>query len=76
MPESKSKAEARVRLAAVLAQHDQYRSLVDLVQKEWLRTRRRDEALDLWSLAFELILRYPDLGMLFYESFAWVETFL
>jgi tetratricopeptide (TPR) repeat protein len=75
-PDEENKIQALSILIDTLAQHNEYRRIVRLVQREWLRTMRRDEALALVPLAFSLIPRYPDLGMALYEAFAWVDKFL
>jgi tetratricopeptide (TPR) repeat protein len=75
LPEG-DKAWAVRELAAALAQQNKEREVVRLIQREWSRTTRRDEALNLLPLAFGLFRRHPELGPALFDAFAWVDAFL
>jgi thioredoxin-like negative regulator of GroEL len=76
LPEGWAKARALSELAAALAQQNKEREVVRLIQREWSRTTRRDESLNLLPLAFGLFPRYPELGPALFDAFAWVDAFL
>src|SRR5579885_3065232 len=76
LPEGEDTTEAVRELAAALAQQNKERDVVRLTQREWSRTTRRDEALNLLPLAFGLLRRRPELGPALFDAFAWVDAFL
>jgi len=63
-------------LADALAKHNEHEHLLSLVHHWWLQAGTRDEAIKLLPLAFGLIPLHPNIGMVFYEAFAWVDNFL
>jgi tetratricopeptide (TPR) repeat protein len=73
---SKTKNEALCEMADALAKTNEHERLLRLVQRWWSQTKTRNETLTLLTLANKFIALKPDIGMAFYEAFAWVDTFL
>jgi thioredoxin-like negative regulator of GroEL len=72
---AKTRGRALFRLIEVLQEMKHERGLV-VVQHAWLRAITRDEALSLLQIATPFIVFKPELGVAFFEAFAWVDTFL
>jgi tetratricopeptide (TPR) repeat protein len=70
------RGEALRNLADALAKHNEQERLLSLIHRWWLQADTRDEAIDLLPLAFGLIPLHPNIGMAFYNAFAWVDNFL
>jgi hypothetical protein len=70
------RAEALTALASSMAQHNQHKEVVRLVQRWWRQADTRNEALSLLSIASDLILFRPDVGIAIHDAFAWVDDFL
>ena len=76
MKNNSHRAEALCEMADALAKTNEHGRLLRLVQRWWPQVKTRGEALTLLALASELIALKPDIGMAFYEAFAWVDAFL
>ena len=76
MEDAGPKANALRVLADRLAQAHEYARLLGVTQQAWPSATTRDTALDLLPLVNGLIVRTPDGGAAFRESFAWVTTCL
>ncbi|MBV9706628.1 MAG: hypothetical protein JO125_04390 [Chloroflexi bacterium] len=67
---------ALAKLADTLAQSNEYERLLPLVRYWWQRVRRRDEAVCLLALAYGFLSYHSELGIAFFDAFAWVDEFL
>ncbi len=77
MQDSSQQAWALSQLADALAHSNEYKRLLRLVRYWWQRARRRDEAaVRLLPLAYGFLSYHPELGIAFFDAFAWVDEFL
>jgi tetratricopeptide (TPR) repeat protein len=73
---AKDKTQALWKLVIALAQDHKHGQIVSVVQREWLQTVSRANALDLFSLVLSLVPHYSNLAMALYDAFVWVDSFL
>lgn len=74
--DSYQQARALTKLVDALAHSNEYERLLHIIHYWWRYVRRRDEAIRLLSLAYNFISYHPELGIAFYDAFAWVDDFL
>ncbi|GEM_PF-1423957 len=70
------KASLLISVATALAQAGRYLEQIHLVQQAWLQTRTKEDCQYLFAMVKGLLLHNPELCTDFYDSFAWVETFV
>lgn len=73
---SREKASLLTGIADELAQAGHYLEQVHLIQQVWLQISTKDDCGYLFAMVRGLLSRNPEMSREFWESFAWVESFL
>ena len=63
-------------LATAMSSANELEQLLHLVQRAWRQVETRIEALKLFSMASAIISHKPEIGIAFFDAFAWVDMFL
>lgn len=73
--DSFKRVEALCTLAEQLARSREHEQLLHVIQRSWWLAKTRAETLGLFPMATQFIPLHPELGMVFYGAFTWVDYF-
>lgn len=73
---SHEKASLFIGVADKQGRDGRYLDLIHLIQQTWLRANTKDDCGSLFEIVRRLLLHKPEMCHEFWESFAWVESFL
>ena len=73
---SEVRASALTLLVTDLVNASKREMALHLLQLSWLEARTREFAINSLAMADKFIQLMPQIGLAFYDSFTWVETFL
>jgi len=74
--DNKQQTLALRELSNLLANANEHKQLLHLIQQAWLNTKTRADAIRLFPLVTGLVIYRPTLSNDFCKSFTWVDQFL